>query len=128
MSKRIGIIFVFAVLSFGGLAQQKLSYTDVDKRSYELFLEKDWNELIRLSKESVGQGINFFYLQARTGIAYYNLKKYRTAADWFLMAWENDKSFEWLQEYLYYSLLLGGRAGEAEKTAGTTDHRNAFEF
>jgi tetratricopeptide (TPR) repeat protein len=117
MSKQIGTIIFFTFLAISGQAQQKLSYPEVDKKSYELFLEKNWMELIKLSKESVGQGINFFYLQARTGIAYYNLKKYRTAAKWFLMAWENDKSFEWLQEYLYYSLLWGGRTGEAEKIA-----------
>ncbi len=117
MSKRIGIITVLVLIAANLLAQQKLSYPEVEKRSYELFLDKEWVELIRFSKESVDQGINFFYLQVRTGIAFYNLKKYRTAADWFLMAWENDQSFEWLQEYLYYSLLWGGRAGEAGKAA-----------
>ncbi|MDD4754724.1 MAG: hypothetical protein PHG29_01490 [Prolixibacteraceae bacterium] len=117
MSKRIGIIIAFAILAVNLQAQEKLSYPEVDKRSYELFLEKRWDELIQLSKESVSHDINFFYLQARTGIAFFNLKKYRTAADWFLMAWESDQSFDWLQEYLYYSLLWGGRTGEAGKIA-----------
>lgn len=101
-----------------GHSQQTLSYPEVDKISYELFLQKDWEELIKLSKKSVDQGINFFYLQARTGIAYYNLKKYRTASTWFLQAWEKDQAMEWLQEYLYYSLLFSGRAGEASKISG----------
>ena len=35
-----------------------------------------------------------------------------------MKAWESDQSFEWLQEYLYYSLVFGGRESEAYKIAG----------
>jgi len=34
-----------------------------------------------------------------------------------LKAWKNDQSFEWLQEYLYYSLIFSGRSTEALKFA-----------
>ncbi len=118
MQKRIGLIVVFTLFLLAVQAQQKLNYPEVEKVSYELYLQGKWAELIDYSKEARQQDIDFFYLQARTGIAYYNLKKYRTASEWFLKAWENDQSFEWLQEYLYYSLLWGGRASEAYKSAG----------
>ncbi len=98
-------------------AQKKLSYPEAEKRSYELFREKKWAELIDFGELARSRGIDFFYLQARTGIAFYNLEKYRKAAKWFYKAWENDQSFEWLQEYLYYSLLFGGRQTEASKIA-----------
>ena len=119
MQKRIGLMVVFTSFLLMAQAQQKLNYPEVDKVSYQLYLERKWTELIDYSKEARRQGIDFFYLQARTGIAYYNLKKYRAASEWFLKAWENDQSFEWLQEYLYYSLLWGGRASEAYKLAGS---------
>ncbi|MBW6534332.1 MAG: hypothetical protein K0B11_04955 [Mariniphaga sp.] len=119
MQKRIGLIVVFTLFLLAVQAQQKLNYPEVDKVSYELFLQGKWVELIDYSKEARRQNIDFFYLQARTGIAYYNLKKYRSASEWFLKAWESDQSFEWLQEYLYYSLLWGGRASEANKLAGS---------
>ncbi|SHF45614.1 hypothetical protein SAMN05444274_105292 [Mariniphaga anaerophila] len=99
-------------------AQQTMSYPEVESTSYKFYQEGKWNELINYSKKARQQGIDFFYLQVRTGIAYYNLKKYRTASEFFLNAWENDQSFDWLQEYLYYSLLWGGRAQEAYKAAG----------
>lgn len=118
MQKRIGLMVAFTLFLLTVQAQQKLNYPEVDKVSYELFLQGKWAELIEYSKGARQQGIDFFYLQARTGIAYYNLKKYRTASEWFLKAWESDQSFEWLQEYLYYSLLWGGRASEANKVAG----------
>jgi hypothetical protein len=119
MQKRIGLIVILMGILLAVQAQQKLSYTEVDKVSYELYLQGKWAELVDYSGEARLQGIDFFYLQARTGIAYYNLKRYRKAGEWFLKAWESDQSFEWLQEYLYYSLLWGGRASEAYKTAGS---------
>ena len=117
MSKRIGLLILFMVFIIVAKAQEKLNYAEVDKQSYELFLEEKWPELIQFSEQARKQGIDFFYLQVRTGIAWYNLGKYRNAVPWFLKAYANDKSFEWLQEYVYYSLVLSGRKLEAIKYA-----------
>lgn len=117
MSKRIGIAAILLLFLYTVSAQKKLSFIEVDKKTYELYQQQKWNELIEFSIEVRKQGMDFFYLDARTGIAYYNLKKYRIAADCFQKAWQNDKSFEWLQEYLYYSLLYSGRNAEASKVA-----------
>lgn len=117
MSKRIGITILllsfFAVLQ----AQEKWNYAAVDKKSYELFQQQKWDELIALSNQAAEKGIDYFNLQTRTGIAYFNLNEYRKAGNWFLKAWENDQHLEWLQEYLYYSLLYSGRYLEASKMA-----------
>ncbi len=117
MQKRAGIIAILILMCMFVRAQQKLNYPEVDKISYELYLQGNWQKLIQYAGEARKQGIDFFYLQARTGIAFYKLNKYRNASEWFLKAWENDQSFEWLQEYVYYSLLFGGRAYEACKIA-----------
>lgn len=117
MSKRIIIASLFMVFLTVSKAQEKMNYAEVDKQSYQLFLEEKWPELITYSDEARKQGIDFFYLQARTGIAWYNLGKYRNAVPWFLKAYENDQSFEWLQEYVYYSLIFSGRKLEAFKYA-----------
>ena len=117
MSKRIGLISFLILLLFEAQAQNRLNYADVDKKSYELFQEKKWNELIRFSDIVSKQGIDFFYLQVRTGIAWYSKGKYREATPYFLRAYANDSSFEWLQEYLYYSLVYSGRSLEALKYA-----------
>ncbi len=99
-------------------AQQKWNYAEVDKKSYELFQQKKWLELIEFNNQACEKGIEYFYLQARTGIAWFNLGKYRKASTWFFKAWENDQHLEWLQEYLYYSLVYSGRYTEASKLAG----------
>jgi hypothetical protein len=117
MSKRFGLTVILFLLFFFASAQQKWNYIEIDKKSYELFQQKKWDELIKFNDEARDHGIDYFYLQARTGIAYYNLKRYRKASRWFFKAWENDQSFDWLQEYLYYSLVFGGRVDEALKFA-----------
>lgn len=125
MSKRIGITTILLLLLLVASAQKKLSYAEADKKSFELYQQQKWDELIRFSDEVRETGVDFFYLQARTGIAYFNLKKYRLASDWFLKAWKNDQSFEWLQEYLYNSLLYSGRSAEASKVAN--NFSNSFK-
>jgi hypothetical protein len=81
MSKRFGLTTCLLVLLVAVSAQQKLNYADVDKKSYDLYTEQKWAELIDFADEARSNGIDYFYLQARTGIAYYNLKKYRKASD-----------------------------------------------
>lgn len=117
MSKYIGITLLLLSLSWLISAQQTWNYAEVDKKSYDLFLQKNWKGLLEYSEQARGHNIDFFYLQARSGIASYNLKKYREAAKWFLLAFETDQSFDWLQEYLYFSLVYSGREMEAEKFA-----------
>jgi len=117
MPKRIGITGILLFFLCTVSAQEKLNYVEVDKKSFELYEQQKWAELIDYSDEARDYGIDFFYLQARTGIAYYNLKKYNKSTPFFLKAWEADKSPEWLQEYLYFSLIFSGQSTEAAKVA-----------
>lgn len=130
MQKRTGLIITATLLFLAVHARPQLNYPEVEKTSYELYLQGRWKELIRYSEEARRQGIDFFYLKVRTGIAFYNLKKYRTASEWFLKAWEDEQEFTWLQEYLYYSLLYAGREAEAFRAAGSfsTDIQQKIGF
>jgi len=98
-------------------AQEQLNFQEADRKTYELFEQKRWEELIDFADHARKQGIEFFYLNARNGIAMYNLKKYHKSAAIFLKDWENGKSFDWYQEYLYYSLVFSGRSMEATNLA-----------
>ncbi len=130
MYKRIGII-VFLFLSLLNVsAQKKLNFIEVDTISYQLFQQQKWQELIDYSVLSRKQGIDFFFLQARTGIAFFNLGKYRTASEWFLKAYKMDSQYDWLQEYVYYSLVYSGRKAEAMKLANnfSSDMKSEIGF
>lgn len=117
MYKRTVITAFLLLFVLNVSAQKKLNFVEVDTTSFQLFQQQQWQELIDYSAEARKQGIDFFYLEARTGIALFNLGKYRTASEWFLKAYKNDQQFEWLQEYLYYSLVYSGRKSEATKLA-----------
>lgn len=105
------------MISMTTLAQEQWNHAEVDMKSYSLFQEQKWDELIIYSKAARNNGIDFYYLQARTGIAYYRKGKFHKASEWFLKAWESNKNDGWLQEYLYYSLLYSTRYTEASKVA-----------
>jgi hypothetical protein len=51
-------------------AQEKLTPAEVDKETYAYYLNGEWKKLIQLSKEAKAEGIDFFYLNTRTAIAY----------------------------------------------------------
>lgn len=121
MQERIIITGLLFVLLMPAISQDKWNYKEVDVQSYNLFLQKDWTGLIDYSAKAREQGIDFYYLQIRTGIAFYNLGKYRKASHFFLEAYENDQSSEFLQEYVYYSLISGGRILEARKYTSQFD-------
>lgn len=119
MPKRLIFIGFFILFFSQAMAQEKMIYQEVETSSYQLFLEEKWPELILLSEEANQHGIDFFYLQFRTGIAWYSLGKYRKANHYFLKAYSQDRSNEWLQEYVYYSLVFSGRNFEANKLAAS---------
>ena len=87
----------------------------------------DFNKaVLLLSKNEYKESIEIFETTAEIlevpsylniGIAYYKLGKYQKANRYYRKAYKQDPSNEWLQEYLYYSLLFSGRELEANKYA-----------
>jgi hypothetical protein len=63
MSKRTGIIIILMTFIFTLHAQQKWNFIEVDKKSYELFQQKKWKELIKFNTEANAHGIDYFNLQ-----------------------------------------------------------------
>ena len=104
--------FAFPVMSQG---QNKTGTTEIDAITYDQYLKQEWKELIKTSKEADRNGISFYYLDVRTGIAYYNLKKYRTAIKYLKKAYRSNQNNEYVNELLYYAYLFSGRANDAEK-------------
>ena len=77
------ILLLFFLISFSAVAQEKMSAPSVDNISYEQYLKKDWEALIKTGKKSLKYDVDFYYLQVRMGIAYYELKRYPKAVKYF---------------------------------------------
>lgn len=112
MYKRILIYFVILFFSISLKAQEKLTLNEVDKKTYSLWITGKWNELIDECNKSIDNGVDFFYLRLRAGIAYYRKQNYLSAIKHFEKALVYNPSDALTMEYLYYCYLFSGRESD----------------
>ena len=113
MRKLIFVISVWFALLTIAPGQEVRNFTSLDKQTYELYLEKNWKDLISLGKNGLDNGIDYFYLRMRIGIAYYELGNYCRAIPHFRKALVFNSKDLFANEYLYYSYLFSGRNADA---------------
>ncbi len=104
---------LFFLISLGSSAQEKISFADLDAKTFQLYEGSEWKELSKLGQKGLDTGIDYYYLRMRLGIAKFNLKRYQSASTHFKKALEFNESDPLALEYLYYSLLWSGRQQEA---------------
>lgn len=112
MYKLITILLFF--VSVGLYAEGGFNFRMVEDSSYKLYLYQDWKGLQQFGRDAVHNGIDYFYLRQRIGIAAYKLEKYQVAKVHF----EHADAFnhdDVTDEYLYYSLLFSGNYNEASR-------------
>lgn len=114
MGKNIGII---CCLFFGlNLYAQdsEMSYKQVDSTSYALFLKQDWKALIEFGKASKKEGIDFYYLNVRMGIAYFKDGKMRVSIKYLEEAYKLNAFDVVVQDYLYWAYRYSGMYLESD--------------
>jgi hypothetical protein len=116
---RLGIILIIATAVMSANAQSNLSSTQIDSLTYQQYLNKDYKNLIETSKAAREQNIDFYYLNYRTAIAYYELKNYAKAAEFYKKTLSETPDDPILRESLYYAYLLSGQKENAAITAET---------
>jgi len=107
------LTFLVLFLPIHIYSQDSLSFNYFDQKTYNLYINNDWNELIKTSKQAFKKNYNSYYLNMRTGIAYYNKNNFTKATKYFEKASEFDKN-PTLQEYLYFSYLFSGYSYKAD--------------
>lgn len=117
-SKALGISILLLLLGYASFSQEnEVEVLDVNQRSYELYLNQNWEQLIAFGDSAVKAGNDFYYLRVRIGIAYFELKKYRIAEDHFRKAIAFNSFENYPQQYLYYCLLANGKHEESRALA-----------
>lgn len=94
-------------------SQEELNSAIVEQKSYQLYNEKKWNDLIDYGNMAVRKGYDYFYMQMRIGIAYYEKENYFLAEPHFKKALRFNAGDELAMEYLYYCYFFTGRYDEA---------------
>lgn len=102
------ILGFLIVLSSLIKAQDTLSSAGVETQSYSLYIQKNWDELIRFGNVALSKGFDYYYLRYRLGAAYFEKKKYRNATIQFEKANKFNSTDETM-EYLYYCYLYTGQ-------------------
>jgi len=107
---RLIIILNLILLFRAGNSQD---FKSVDLETYNLYVEQDWDELIRAGKEGLKQDIDYYYLRMRIGIAYYETKNYKASQAHFRRALEFNQGDPVASEYLYYAYQFAGQTEQA---------------
>jgi hypothetical protein len=89
--------------------QETDSNWNPEKKTYELYTQKNWKELIFWSKKAIKEGHDYFYMRMRLGIALYETHHYHQALIHFRKAYEFNSKDSHLLQYLYYANLFAGR-------------------
>jgi len=102
-------ILCFTFISLGSVKAQNADYWNPEQKTYVLWQQKNWKELIYWGKKAVKEGNDYFYLRMRLGAAFYEKKNYHRALISFQKALKYNDKDPTLLEYLYYANLFSGR-------------------
>jgi hypothetical protein len=113
--QRVITILGFSLLTFTWVvAQEGPDFNRVNTETYRFYMEQKWDSLIHLGKEALRGDVDYYYLRMRMGIACFSKKNYRTAAQHFAVALEQNNGDPAALEYLYYCRLYSGQGEQAQ--------------
>jgi tetratricopeptide (TPR) repeat protein len=105
--KIITIVLFSLALKLSGQVTGSFKYAD--SLTYNLYTEKCWNALIVEGNRYLRDGLDYYYMRMRIGIAYYEKHNYVKSANHFRKALEFNENDQIALEYLFYSYSLSGR-------------------
>jgi hypothetical protein len=114
-------LFLTAILSMitGISFAQNQSIEEVESETYNSFFNNDFKKVIETGNMALENGLDFYLLRYRLGIAYYVMKNYTNASLHLEKALSFDSNDFLLKEYLYYSFLNSQQEEKAYQLAET---------
>jgi len=106
--------FIFFLLfTIPSQATRKLDFQTVDLLTYRCFNEKKWDSVIMVGKQALRQDIDYYYLRARLGIAYFEIKEYIPSITHLARARKFNAGDPVTNDYLYRAYLYTHHPEEA---------------
>jgi tetratricopeptide (TPR) repeat protein len=113
---------IFTVTHSHLKAQESIDFKNADSLTYHFYETGNWQELIESGKSAIHQGLDYYFLRMRIGIAYFELGRYRAAGVHFEKALEFYSNDKVAMQYLQKSYNWGGMETESVALA----HRFSF--
>lgn len=116
MRKALAYIGLIILINSGitGVVSGQRDFVQTDIQTYRLFTEQKWDSLIASGKRALKEGIDFYYLRVRMGVAFFSKEKYLTAVRHLKAAHVQNPSDGYVSYYLYYALRYTNQFEEAE--------------
>lgn len=108
MGKHLVCVVLLGFVAIANAQKSSVSMKQVDSTTYALFLKQDWKPIIALGKQSRAEGIDFYYLKVRMGIAYFKENKMFSAIQFLEEAYALDPNSAVVQDYLYWAYRYSG--------------------
>lgn len=108
------VIFLTMALFFRFVYGQE-NFSIVDSVSYQMYLQKQWKELCKYGSSAAQNGMDYYYLDVRIGVAYFERGNYQKAELYFRKALANNSASPFAQTYLFWTLYNSGAEPEAAK-------------
>lgn len=102
------------LLTFNLKAQENTDWINSDISTYRQYMNLQWDSLINEGNQYIEKGIDYYYLRARLGVAYYVKQNYVKALKHFKKALELNPGDQFTIEYLYLANLYNGDDFEAK--------------
>ncbi len=109
MSNRVVMILIALATLFAkqSVAQEEVTFRQVDSITYRLYEQQQWTALIQQGKNFVKQGFDYYYLHLRLGIAYFHTHQYGLAEKYLKKAWAYNDADE-VKYWLYFTYVNQG--------------------
>ncbi|MEI6347060.1 MAG: hypothetical protein WCP69_03835 [Bacteroidota bacterium] len=112
--KHILLLILIIIIPFFGKSQDRLSFTEVEQKTIDLYYTSQWDSLIIVGNIGLKSGHDYFYLRLRMGVAYFYQEKYTKAITQLEKARSYNSQDDFTNSYLYLSYKYSGRTADAE--------------
>lgn len=107
------LILILLVSAIHVKGQTTSSYRYIDSLTYRLYTENKWEDLIREGEGALNNGLDYYYLRMRVGVAFYERHQYVSSSKHFRKALVHNENDQLALEYLFYSILFSGHSSQA---------------
>jgi tetratricopeptide (TPR) repeat protein len=118
---RIALLFLCLIGVLVLPLKAQPAWTETDSLTHAMYKEKAWTTVLRETRSSLAEGVDFFFLRSRAGKAAYELGQYRLAVTHFSKAHQWNPDDEFVRYWYYWALIKAGRLDEADALAATFD-------